>query len=1037
GKMGASLHRSSKSKAIGGKPPYLMPYFGMFGYGGPIASMHLGRRALVSSKTKHVKKVYMLFLEREALLSASSSKMTWKTDGGIRDPSEDEIRDSDGSFTRVDIYEPKVKDVDISRLQCHLKDIYFPYIQVWILCECLESDDMSDEGKTITPTEFQVNEVDLTEIQGGEVAITNLHSCNGPEFVLQLHLSLVPDHDGIKSAGSREFQEANARLRFLYFPFTEGKENIEKVLEKLMADGFVRRENFQGFSRVSIRRLGRLLPDARWTFLPFMDLRNKKGNKANILKRCSLRVKCFIETDAGFKPTLSKTDLAHHNPFTTTLKNLGNKASDKEKDVIVEIRKNTKVLTPLQLEKEYQEWILQMHDQYDEEADSGEDQPTIIVSPTNKKALCISSDVIRVHQVLKRREKYWKRGQKVKVLKGACAGCYKTTIYATIEYFLLEGFEGDTGGEARIICRPIDIPDENGCVLSVGDEDASLDIHGSLSLPLTVIDSGKFVAVESIEWDNRLNKKQQKSPASIDLLGPSHVQQREVDGVPGIKMPKGKNDVCQTPSSDKSILHPQDLPSFNQENNIMISVVNNCAKVPGIKMPKGKNDVCQTPSSEKSILHLQDLPSFNQENNLMISDVNNDDMVSGIKIPEGKNDVGQTPSADKTIMHLQDLPSFNQENNLMISVVDNGVQKLEGILRLGEKIHRIESHLNNLNELKAETDQEMLQLLEKVQPYQLGDLDSFSTKDELTTKIGSMENSAAGVLSTLSMHQNPQNYFMEDIIGIVALLGTVQSPELSRILTEYLGEDNMLAVICRSFDAAQSLEKYTQNGEIDCGYALHAEAASLGKSISKRFRVICFEDIRPYTGCLRGKDFQRKLCLPRPCLSNGKTPAGFIGYAVNMVDLDIDHMQTRTALGHGLRETVLFSLFKKLHVYKTRESMVAARACIVDGAVSLDGGILRENAVLSLGYGNPSICFRCVNPMVLSPETGEILSQIKGKKSDLRTIEEEIGVCSKRREKYLKKFTKKKKRYHQLMDRMEHDRELLDYKTGQGTAHNV
>jgi hypothetical protein len=31
---------------------------------------------------------------------------------------------------QVDVFEPKVKDVDINKLQCHLKDIYFPYIQV-------------------------------------------------------------------------------------------------------------------------------------------------------------------------------------------------------------------------------------------------------------------------------------------------------------------------------------------------------------------------------------------------------------------------------------------------------------------------------------------------------------------------------------------------------------------------------------------------------------------------------------------------------------------------------------------------------------------------------------------------------------------------------------------------------------------------------------------------------------------------------------------------------------------------------------------
>ncbi|KAJ6297077.1 hypothetical protein OIU78_022745, partial [Salix suchowensis] len=73
--MGASLHRSFKAKAIGVKPPLI---FGMFGYGGPIATMQLGRRALVSSKTEESKKVYSLYLEREALLRSSGSEPTWK-----------------------------------------------------------------------------------------------------------------------------------------------------------------------------------------------------------------------------------------------------------------------------------------------------------------------------------------------------------------------------------------------------------------------------------------------------------------------------------------------------------------------------------------------------------------------------------------------------------------------------------------------------------------------------------------------------------------------------------------------------------------------------------------------------------------------------------------------------------------------------------------------------------------------------------------------------------------------------------------------
>lgn len=56
------------------------------------------------------------------------------------------------------------------------------------------------------------------------------------------------------------------------------------------------------------------------------------------------------------------------------------------------------------------------------------------------------SIVVRVYQILKRKGASWKRGQKIKVLKGACPGLYKSNVYATLEYFLIEGFEGDAGG---------------------------------------------------------------------------------------------------------------------------------------------------------------------------------------------------------------------------------------------------------------------------------------------------------------------------------------------------------------------------------------------------------------------------------------------------------------------------------------------------------------------------------------------------------------------------------------------------------------
>lgn len=61
-------------------------------------------------------------------------------------------------------------------------------------------------------------------------------------------------------------------------------------------------------------------------------------------------------------------------------------------EIKVKICREGKLLTPLQLEKEYCDWIIQMHKRYDEEVDSGEDQAVFVLNPGNKKALGVSSD---------------------------------------------------------------------------------------------------------------------------------------------------------------------------------------------------------------------------------------------------------------------------------------------------------------------------------------------------------------------------------------------------------------------------------------------------------------------------------------------------------------------------------------------------------------------------------------------------------------------------------------------------------------------
>lgn len=46
---------------------------------------------------------------------------------------------------------------------------------------------------------LQINGVNLAEIEGGEVAVTNLHSCNGLNFVVNLHFSFEEDKDTSES----------------------------------------------------------------------------------------------------------------------------------------------------------------------------------------------------------------------------------------------------------------------------------------------------------------------------------------------------------------------------------------------------------------------------------------------------------------------------------------------------------------------------------------------------------------------------------------------------------------------------------------------------------------------------------------------------------------------------------------------------------------------------------------------------------------------------------------------------------------------
>ena len=92
---------------------------------------------------------------------------------------------------------------------------------------------------------------------------------------------------------------------------------------------------------------------------------------------------------------------------------------------------------------------------------------------------------------------------------------------------------------------------------------------------------------------------------------------------------------------------------------------------------------------------------------------------------------------------------------------------------------------------------------------------------------------------------------------------------------------------------------------------------------------------RCYTGEL-GNDPERKLSLPDPILPSGNPPSSYLGYAVNMINLDVEHLETRTETSQSLRETLFYCLFGELQVYETREYMKMAKACIMLQLLNID-----------------------------------------------------------------------------------------------------
>ncbi|XP_020234447.1 protein DEFECTIVE IN MERISTEM SILENCING 3 isoform X2 [Cajanus cajan] len=288
-------------------------------------------------------------------------------------------------------------------------------------------------------------------------------------------------------------------------------------------------------------------------------------------------------------------------------------------------------------------------------------------------------------------------------------------------------------------------------------------------------------------------------------------------------------------------------------------------------------------------------------------------------------------------------------------------QKLEEELRtLGMKIKQHENNLNHLNTEKSKLDDSILHLQvtvgksESSSKATIGDMENpLPTNDEEVNKqILHNEKSAAGILCQLKIRHGAKASDLtltKDVVGIVATLGKVENDNLSRLFSEYLGVETMLAIVCRTYEGVKALESYDKEGCINKNYGLHGLGASIGRALDGRFLVICLESLRPYAGNYVVNDAQRKLDILNPRLPNGDCPAGFLGFAVNMIHVDNSNLFCVTPSGYGLRETLFYNLFSRLQVYKTRAEMIQALPCISEGALSLDGGMVRSCGVYSLG----------------------------------------------------------------------------------------
>ncbi|XP_058100472.1 protein DEFECTIVE IN MERISTEM SILENCING 3-like isoform X2 [Magnolia sinica] len=337
------------------------------------------------------------------------------------------------------------------------------------------------------------------------------------------------------------------------------------------------------------------------------------------------------------------------------------------------------------------------------------------------------------------------------------------------------------------------------------------------------------------------------------------------------------------------------------------------------------------------------------------------------------------------------------------TIVGHSKMLQDDLQKLGLKIKH---HEDNLKFLKTQTNNldesifDMQVSLGKYHSSTVADtgsqnLNHVHTEQNTIEQILRQEKTAAGILCQLKTRHGAQASNLpltKDVLGIVATLGKVNDDNHSRFFSEYLGLESMLAVVCKTYEGVKALELYDQAGRIDKSVGLHGLGQSIGRPMDGRFRVICLEDLIPYAGKFVAEDPQKKLALLKPRLPSGECPSGFLGFAVNMIHVDNTNLSCLTPSGHGLRETLFYYLFSHLQVYRTRVDMQLALPCISDGAISLDGGMMKGSGVFDLGnWKDVEVRFPItLGNSNLPGDIGETAERIKLMKWEKERIDEDI-----------------------------------------------